>query len=230
MVILIPVFTTKRNCRKRLTNSRGEILHTPSTSEAKSKWCGAALVRGTTIHPGNKHTLAVYPTANILGKYLLLKGAKSNSEKGIRVHQAQVSGVEGCMPCVIENVSAKTVWLDADEVVARLCVCYDSPVDSSLTTTIRDNQINAISPEVKTKPLEPKCVTPYKKTGDTPPSTGRAYLYHPLPFGQRAPAGNFSIGLENLMDKTGRNTMFYLDNIVVPCNNLNEGQRLLAEF
>ena len=90
-----------------------------------SKWCAAGLVRGTILYPGTKRTVAVYPTANILGKLLELKGARANRYQGIKVKGGLVDGLEGSMPCVIENRTKSTIRLEADALIARVRVQPD---------------------------------------------------------------------------------------------------------
>ena len=81
------------------------------------------LVRGAIIYPGTKCTVSVYPTANILGRKLEIKGSKSNFSQGIRVERGHVNGLAGSMPCVVENRSKKTVRLETDALIAKLRVC-----------------------------------------------------------------------------------------------------------
>ena len=97
--------------------------HTPTCAPSNpSKWCAGKLVRGTIIHPGTKRTVSVYPTANILGRTLEIKGSKLNFSQGIRIERGHVNGLAGSMPCTVENRSKKTIRLEADALIARLRV------------------------------------------------------------------------------------------------------------
>ena len=97
--------------------------HTPCAAGEIGEWCAAGLVRGTTIYPGTRRVVQVYPTANILAQWLEIKGTKLNRVQGVTVHPGKVEGTSGSMECVLENCSDRTIRLGPDTWVAKLRKC-----------------------------------------------------------------------------------------------------------
>ena len=97
--------------------------HAPCAVGEIGEWCTAALARSTTIYPGTRRVVSVYPTANIVAKCFEIKGTKMNRVQGITVIPGKVVGSSGTMKCVLVSRSDRTVRLEADALVAKLREC-----------------------------------------------------------------------------------------------------------